>query len=209
MQRPEQARLADHQGPDHPEPDRRAGLLQEALAVRHGQQAVGGEQVGQLGRPDVLVGLGPVAALPGGRAVAPVGRACGIGEAALRRAVAYAGEREVFGRPIGANQAIAHPLARAHMQLAAAKAVMRDAAWRYDHDLPCGEQANTAKYLAAEASWFAADQAVQTHGGLGYATEYHVERYWRDARLTKIFEGTSEIQQRIISDHLLGKPKAA
>jgi acyl-CoA dehydrogenase len=134
--------------------------------------------------------------------------ACGIGEAALRRAVAYAGEREVFGRPIGSNQAIAHPLAQAHMQLAGAKAVMRDAAWRYDHDLPCAEQANTAKYLAAEASWFAADQAVQTHGGLGYATEYHVERYWREARLQRLAPVSQEMTCNFIAQNVLGLPRS-
>ena len=134
--------------------------------------------------------------------------ACGIGEAALRRAVAYAGAREVFGRPIGANQAIAHPLAQAHMQLQAAKAVMQLAAWRYDHDLPCGEQANTAKYLAAEASWFAADQAVQTHGGLGYATEYHVERYWREARLQRLAPVSQEMTANFIAHNVLGLPRS-
>ena len=85
--------------------------------------------------------------------------------------VAYAREREVFRRPIGANQAIAHPLAQAHMQLVAAWQVARHAAWRYDRGLDCGEAAQTAKYLAAEASFLAADRAVQTLGGMGYATE--------------------------------------
>ena len=90
----------------------------------------------------------------------------------------------MFGRPIGKNQGIAFPLAEAHAQLHAA-----DARWSarpagaIDHGLPCGEEANIAKYLAAEAGFFAADRAVQTHGGFGYATEYHVERYWREARL--------------------------
>ncbi|HEY5663825.1 MAG TPA: acyl-CoA dehydrogenase family protein [Ilumatobacter sp.] len=133
---------------------------------------------------------------------------CGIGEAALRRAVAYAGERVVFDRPIGANQAISHPLAQAHMQLRAAYLVMREAAWRYDHDLPCGEQANTAKYLAAEACWFAADQAVQTHGGLGYAVEYHVERYWREARLQRLAPVSQEMTCNFIAQNVLGLPRS-
>lgn len=134
--------------------------------------------------------------------------ACGIGEAALRRAVRYAGERVVFDRPIGANQAIAHPLARAHMELRAAYQMMRLAAWRYDRGLSCGEEANTAKYLAAEASWFAADQAVQTLGGLGYATEYHVERYWREARLQRLAPVSQEMTCNFIAHNVLRLPRS-
>ncbi len=134
--------------------------------------------------------------------------ACGIGEAALRRATTYATEREVFDRPIGANQAISHPLARAHMELHAAATMWRLAAWRYDNDMECGEHANTAKYLAAEASYFAADQAVQTHGGLGYATEYHVERYWREARLQRIAPVSQEMTLNYIAQRVLGLPRS-
>ena len=109
--------------------------------------------------------------------------ACGIGEVALDRAIAYAKDRVVFDRPIGANQAISHPIAHAHAQLKAAWMMALHAGRRYDAGLECGEAANTAKYLAAEASFYAADRAVQTLGGMGYASEYHVERYWREARL--------------------------
>jgi acyl-CoA dehydrogenase len=133
---------------------------------------------------------------------------CGIGEAALRRAVAYANQREVFGRPIGMNQSIAHPLAKAHMEIQAAMAMQRLAAWRYDNDMECGEQANTAKYLAAEATWHAADQAVQTHGGLGYASEYHVERYWREARLQRIAPVSQEMTLNYIAQNVLRLPKS-
>ncbi len=112
--------------------------------------------------------------------------ALGTGRAALRRAVAYAKQRRVFGRSIGANQAVAHPLAEAHARLNAAELVVRQAAWRLDAGLPSGEHANTAKFVAAEAGFFAADAAVQTHGGFGYATEYHVERYFREARLQRL-----------------------
>ena len=112
--------------------------------------------------------------------------ACGIGEVALDRALAYAKDRVVFDRPIGANQAISHPLAHAHAQLHAAWMMALHAGRRYDAGLECGEAANTAKYLAAEASFYAADHAVQTLGGMGYASEYHVERYWREARLQRI-----------------------
>ena len=134
--------------------------------------------------------------------------ACGIGEAALRRATNYANEREVFGRPIGANQAISHPLAKAHMELDAAMTMMWRAAWHYDRDLECGGLANTAKYLAAEASFFAADQAMQTHGGLGYASEYHVERYWREARLQRIAPVSQEMTLNYIAHNVMGLPRS-
>ena len=159
--------------------------------------------VGERGRgfQQILHGLNP-------ERVLLAAMSCGIGEAALRRAVGYANERIVFDRPIGANQAISHPLAQAHMQLAGAHAVMIQAAWRYDHDLPCGEQANTAKYLAAEACWLAADAAVQTHGGLGYATEYHVERYWREARLQRLAPVSQEMTCNFIAHNVLGLPRS-
>lgn len=133
---------------------------------------------------------------------------CGIGEVALARAVGYAKERIVFDRPIGANQSIAHPLALAHMQLRAAFLAMQEAAWRYDRDLPCGEHANTAKYLSAEACWFAADQAMQTHGGLGYATEYQIERYWREARLQRLAPVSQEMTLNFIAQSVLGLPRS-
>src|SRR5204863_4100734 len=97
--------------------------------------------------------------------------AVGIGHASLRRAVAYANERVVFGRPIGKNQGIAFPLAEAHAKLHAAELTIREASFRYDQGLPCGEHANTAKFLAADAGYKAADQAMQTLGGFGYAKE--------------------------------------
>lgn len=136
------------------------------------------------------------------------GMACGIGEVALRRAVGYANEREVFGRPIGQNQAVAHPLAKAHMDLQAAYTMMLIAAQRYDAGMDVGEMANTAKYLAAEASFFAADQAMQTHGGLGYAREYHVERYWREARLQRIAPVSQEMTLNYIAQKVLGLPRS-
>ena len=159
--------------------------------------------VGERGRgfQQILHGLNP-------ERVLLAAMSCGIGEAALRRAIGYANERIVFDRTIGANQAISHPLAQAHMQLQGAWAVMRQAAWRYDHDLSCGEEANTAKYLAAEACWFAADAAVQTHGGLGYATEYHVERYWREARLQRLAPVSQEMTCNFIAQNVMGLPRS-
>ncbi len=134
--------------------------------------------------------------------------ACGIGEVALRRATAYASERKVFDRLIGANQAISHPLAKAHMELNAAYTLAMKAAWRFDNGLECGEEANTAKYLAAEASFFAADRAIQTHGGLGYATEYHVERYWREARLQRLAPVSQEMTLNYIAQKVMGLPRS-
>jgi acyl-CoA dehydrogenase len=134
--------------------------------------------------------------------------ALGIGTAALRRAVGYAGGRVVFGRPIGANQGIAFPLADAHARLAAASLAIQQAAWRIDRGMPAGEHANTAKFLAAEAGFAAADAAVQTHGGFGYASEYHVERYWREARLMKIAPVPQEMVLNYLAEHVLGLPRS-
>ncbi len=134
--------------------------------------------------------------------------ALGIGRAAMRRAVDYANERVVFDRPIGKNQGIAFPLAEAHMKLHAAELAIREASWRYDTGRPCAEAANTAKYLAAEAGFYAADRAMQTHGGFGYALEYHVERYWREARLMKIAPVSQEMVLNFISSKVLGLPRS-
>ena len=135
-------------------------------------------------------------------------QALGIGLAALRRAVTYANERVVFDRPIGKNQGIAFPLAEAHAQLRAAGLMIREAAERIDAGLPCGEEANLAKYLAAEAGFFAADRAVQTHGGFGYADEYHVERHFREARLPRIAPISQELILSYVAEHLLGLPRS-
>lgn len=134
--------------------------------------------------------------------------ALGIGRAALRRASGYAARRVVFGRPIGANQGIAFPLAEAHARLAAAELAIRQAAWRIDRGLPAGEHANTAKFLAADAGFAAADAAMQTHGGFGYAREYHVERYWREARLLKIAPVPQEMVLNYLAEHVLGLPRS-
>jgi acyl-CoA dehydrogenase len=130
--------------------------------------------------------------------------ALGIGKVALARAVAYANDRRVFGRTIGQNQGIAFPLAEAHARLHAAELVIREASWRYDGGLSCGEQANLAKWLAADAGHFAADRAVQTLGGFGYAKEYDVERYWRESRLMKIAPVSQEMIMNFVAEHVLG-----
>jgi acyl-CoA dehydrogenase len=134
--------------------------------------------------------------------------ALGIGRAALRRAVQYANERVVFDRPIGKNQGIAFPLAEARMKLDACELMIRKAAWLLDNDKPCGAEANMAKWLAAEAGFFAADAAIQTHGGFGYAREYHVERYWREARLMKLAPISQEMILNFVAEHVLGLPRS-
>ncbi len=149
----------------------------------------------------LLDGLNPERILVAAEAV-------GIGRAAIRKAVAYANERVVFNRPIGQNQGVAFPLAEAYARVHAATLAVYEAAARYDAGLPCGEQANIAKWLAADAGFQAADQAVQTHGGFGYATEYDVERYWREARLMRIAPISQELVLAYVAEHVLGLPRS-
>jgi acyl-CoA dehydrogenase len=134
--------------------------------------------------------------------------AIGLGRAALKRATAYAKERVVFGRPIGQNQAIQHPLAECWMELEAADLVMLKAAWQYDHGEPCGPAANAAKYLAAEAGFKACQTAVMTHGGYGYAKEFHVERYLREIMIPRIAPVTPQLILCFIAEKVLGLPKS-
>jgi acyl-CoA dehydrogenase len=134
--------------------------------------------------------------------------AVGIGRAALERAVQYAKERVVFGRPIGQNQAVAHPLALAWAKLETAELMTLKAAWLFDHGRPCGAEANAAKLMAAEAGFEACDVAVQTHGGYGYAKEFHVERLWREVRLYKIAPISQQMVLNYLSEHVLGLPRS-
>jgi len=134
--------------------------------------------------------------------------AVGIGRAALERAVQYAKERVVFDRPIGQNQAIAHPLALAWAKLESAELMCLKAAWLFDHGRPCGAEANAAKLLAADAGFEACDVAVQTHGGYGYAKEFHVERLWREVRLYKIAPVSQQMVLNHLAEHVLGLPKS-
>jgi acyl-CoA dehydrogenase len=134
--------------------------------------------------------------------------AVGLGRAALRRAVAYAGEREVFGRPIGQNQSIAHPLAKSWAELEAADLMTFKAAALYDAGQDCGAEANAAKYLAAEACFSACERAIMTHGGMGYAKEYHVERYMREAFIARIAPVSREMILNYISEKVLELPRS-
>ena len=132
----------------------------------------------------------------------------GIGKAALRRAARYANERIVFGRPIGMNQGIQFPLADALARLEAAELMAWKAAVLYDGGEPCAKEANMAKYLCADAAFEAADRAVQTHGGFGYAREYHVERYFREARLMRLAPVSQELALAYLGEHVLGLPRS-
>ncbi|GAA5052191.1 acyl-CoA dehydrogenase family protein [Nocardia callitridis] len=134
--------------------------------------------------------------------------ALGIGRVALDHAVRYASERVVFDRPIGMNQGIQFPLADSLARLDAAELVLRKATWLYDNGLPCGREANTAKYLCADAGFDAADRALQTHGGMGYAEEYHVARYFREARVMKIAPVSQEMILNYLGSHTLGMPRS-
>ena len=134
--------------------------------------------------------------------------ALGIGRAALRRAVNYANERVVFNRPIGQNQGVAFPLGEAKMRLDAAELMIRKASWLIDNGQPCGAEANMAKWLAADAAFQTADQAMQTHGGFGYAKEYHVERYWREARMMRIAPISQEMILNFVTEHVLDLPRS-
>jgi acyl-CoA dehydrogenase len=132
----------------------------------------------------------------------------GLGRAALRKATQYAKERIVFDRPIGQNQGIQHPLAECWMELEAANLMVFKAAGLYDRNEACGAEANAAKYLAGEASFKTCQQAVMTHGGFGYAREYHVERYLRESMLGRIAPISPQLILCFIAEKILGLPKS-
>lgn len=134
--------------------------------------------------------------------------AVGVGQRALDKAAKYARERVVFGRPIGKNQAIAHPLAECWAELEAAYNMCLKAGWLYDNGKPCGPEANAAKLLGGRAGHHAAERAVLTHGGMGYAKEYHVERYYREAILPRIAPVSEELILSHIAERVLGLPKS-
>jgi acyl-CoA dehydrogenase len=161
------------------------------------------DRIGEEGRgfEYILHGLNPERILIAAEAV-------GIGRAALNRATTYARERVVFGRPIGQNQAIQHPLAKCWMELEAANLMMLQAAWQYDNGLPCGAAANAAKYLAGEAGFTTCETAVMTLGGYGYAKEFNVERYMREVMIPRIAPVTPQLILCYIAERVLGLPKS-
>ncbi|HEY8855884.1 MAG TPA: acyl-CoA dehydrogenase family protein [Rugosibacter sp.] len=162
-----------------------------------------GDRIGEEGRgfEYILHGMNPERILIAAEAI-------GLGRAALNRATRYANERIVFNRPIGKNQAIQHPLAESWMELEAAELMTMRAAWKYDRGEPCGADANAAKYLAAEAGFEACQRAVMTHGGYGYAKEYHVERYLREIMIPRIAPISPQLILCYIAEKVLGLPKS-
>jgi acyl-CoA dehydrogenase len=161
------------------------------------------DRLGEEGRgfEYILHGMNPERILIAAEAV-------GLGHCALSRASGYAKTRIVFNRPIGKNQAIQHPLAKSWMELEAAWLMTLSAAWQYDKGEPCGPSANAAKYLAAEAGFHACEQAVMTHGGFGYAKEFHVERYLRESLIPRIAPVSRELILSFIAEKVLGQPKS-
>jgi acyl-CoA dehydrogenase len=159
--------------------------------------------VGKEGRGfhTLIDGLNPERILVGSEAI-------GMGRAALDKAVRYAKERVVFGRPIGQNQAIAHPLADAYSKLEVAEMMIMKAAWLFDQGKPCGAESNIGKLRAAEAGFEACDRAVQTLGGYGFMQEYDVERYFRECRLVKIAPVSQEMVLNYLSEHVLQLPRS-
>lgn len=161
------------------------------------------DRIGEEGRgfDYILHGMNPERILIAAEAV-------GLGQAALKRAADYARVRNVFNRPIGQNQAIQHPLAKNWMELEAAWLMVLSAGWQYDRDMSCGPAANAAKYLAGEAGYHACEQAVMTHGGFGYAKEYHVERYLRESLIPRIAPISPQLILSFIAERVLGLPKS-
>ena len=149
----------------------------------------------------VQSGLNPERVIAGAECV-------GLGRRSLDRGIKYANERVVFGRPIGKNQAIQHPLAQSWMQMEAADLMVWTAADLFDRKMPCGAQANAGKFLAADAAFEACDRVVRTHGGFGYAKEYDVERYLREIMLPRIAPVTREMIMNFVSEHVLGLPRS-
>ena len=162
-----------------------------------------GDLIGEEGRGFyyLLEGLNPERVLFGAEAV-------GLGRAALAKAARYAKERIVFGRPIGQNQGVAHPLARSWAELEAANLMAFKAAALYDAGRDCGAEANAAKYLGGEAGFNACEAAVLAHGGMGYAKEYDVERYFREAMIARIAPVSREMILNFIAEKVLGLPKS-
>lgn len=161
------------------------------------------DRIGEEGRgfEYILHGLNP-------ERVLLAAEATGLGRAALRRGAAYAGERIVFDRPIGMNQGIQHPLAERWVELEAATLLYQRAAWLYDQGKSCGAEANAAKFFCAEAGFRACETALLTHGGMGYAKEYHVERYLREAMLPRLAPISIQLILSFIGEKVLGLPKS-
>lgn len=167
--------------------------LEIAVADRIGEEGRGFEYI--------MHGLNPERVLLAAEAI-------GLGRVALKRAAKYAGERIVFDRPIGKNQGIQHPLAERWVDLEAGTLLYQRAAWLYDQGRPCGAEANAAKFFCAEAGYRSCETAVLTHGGMGYAKEYHVERYFRESMLPRIAPVSPQLILSFIAEKVLQLPKS-
>ena len=132
----------------------------------------------------------------------------GDGRWFTEKSIAYAKDRQVFARPIGQNQGIQFPIARAYTELHAAELMIREGCALFDAGMPCGPEANMAKLLASEASWHAGEACLQTHGGFGFAREYDVERKWRETRLYQIAPISSNLILSYVAEHVLGLPRS-
>ena len=161
------------------------------------------DRIGEEGRgfEYILHGINPERVLVSAEAI-------GLGRVALSRAQKYAAERVVFDRPIGKNQGIQHPLAERWIELEAGALLYQKAAWLYDQGKPCGAEANAAKYFCCEAGYRACETAVMTHGGMGYAKEYHVERYFREAMISRLAPVSPQLILCFIAEKVLGLPKS-
>ncbi len=161
------------------------------------------DRIGEEGRgfEYILDGMNPERILVAAEAI-------GLGRAALRKATQYAKERVVFNRPIGQNQGIQHPLAKNWIELEAAWLLTLQAAWKFDQQLPSGAAANAAKYLAAEAGFHACETAMLSHGGMGYAKEFHVERYLREVMIPRIAPVSAQLALSHVAEQVLGMPKS-
>lgn len=161
------------------------------------------DRIGEEGRgfEYILHGINPERVLVSAEAI-------GLGRVALKRATQYASERVVFDRPIGQNQGIQHPLAQRWIELEAGTLLYQKAAWLYDQGKPCGAEANAAKFFCCEAGYRACETAVMTHGGMGYAKEYHVERYFREAMISRLAPVSPQLILCFIAEKVLGLPKS-
>ncbi|CAN5701124.1 acyl-CoA dehydrogenase family protein [soil metagenome] len=161
------------------------------------------DRIGEEGRgfEYILHGINPERVLVSAEAI-------GLGRGALKRATKYANERVVFDRPIGQNQSIQHPLAQRWIELEAGALLYQKAAWLYDNHMPCGAEANAAKFFCCETGFHACETAVQTHGGMGYAKEYHVERLFRESMISRLAPVSPQLVLCFIAQKVLGLPKS-
>lgn len=168
-----------------------------------GYRIPAGDRIGEEGE-----GFGYLLSFANTERISLASNAVGIGQAAIEKAASYASERAVFGNPIGSYQAVQHPLADSWSKLEQDELMVRKAAWLYDRDEACGAEANAVKLRASEDALEACERAVRAHGGMGYASEYDVERYWRETMINVLAPVSNEMVKNYIGEHVLGMPKS-